>query len=817
MGQTDHRGEAGQTVQTHQSAQAHPEPAHLPDLAAAGSDLLLVTDDQFHVTNVVVAPPGLHVREAALLDIAGQADRTALRSAVELSLAHGRAESVAIHLAHSREHLYLATVEPVPRGLGAILCRATRVPTTAVAAITNEVSDRVRVLETLLDMVPSGVFWKDRESRFLGANRAVLDSVGLANVNELVGTTDNDHFPEEQARLFRSIDVQVMTDGAPVEDFAEPLTRTDGRLERLHTTKHALRNRDGEIEGVLGVFQFVTEETRVADALRESERRYSLAARATRDGIFEFDPNTMQFLLTERCCDLLELRFTNEPVPLRTVADRFHSKTARERRKRGYKPFDNPDSRVTNTEPIKLADGSTRWLQIVAAPLFDGDTLSHVVGAMADITVDVERELDLLHRATHDDLTGLANRSSLTDRVEGLLANGTTASMLYLDLDQFKVINDSLGHQAGDEMLAQVAERLKGVCGPERYLSRLGGDEFAVLWPEANPDRTAGFADEIIRDIRAPISLDGIEMYSTASVGVVHINSHYTSAADVLRDADIALYQAKADGKNCWRLFNPEMREAVDAELAAQNRIRRAVQAMEFNLHYQPIFDGATNQLAGFEALIRWTTSDGGTVAPDHFLPYLEKTGLILDVGEWVLGEACNQLARWQRDHPAARGVSMAINMSRVQFRSDRLAETVHNAIATSGLDPSDIVLEVTETAVSDMPEQLEATLEAIRSLGIRIAVDDFGVGQSSLATLHALPIDILKIDRAIVQRIGFGDGAPVAAAVLNMARPLGLATVAEGVETQAQMNWLVRHGCDEIQGFLLGRPVAAEDAAKLL
>ena len=431
---------------------------------------------------------------------------------------------------------------------------------------------------------------------------------------------------------------------------------------------------------------------------------------------------------------------------------------------------------------------------------------------VTDVTDERRREAELRHQALADDLTALPNRRAVLDEVENLLADRAPFSLLYLDLDRFKVVNDSLGHDAGDALLQAVGTRLSRLTGPSDMVGRLGGDEFAVVVGGRDHRPRALYLAKlgIGRALAPPVLIGGLERYTAASVGVVLDSTGYPSAQAMLRDADTAMYRAK-ESQVGHRIFEPEMAVAAVEELDLQTRLRRAVDDNQLELHYQPIFDTETLAMVALEALLRWRPEPVGLVPPSSILPFLERSGLIVQVGAWVVDDSCRQLAEWWKRDPRFDDMTLAINLSRVQFDAPGLAETIASALNRHGLPPSALIVEITESAGVGEADHLVRALTQIRDLGVKVALDDFGVGQSSLSQLNELPLDIIKIDRTFVARIADRRDEPVLEATFRMADALGLTTVAEGVETDDQVEWLRQRGCDRLQGFGLSRPLPAD------
>jgi diguanylate cyclase (GGDEF)-like protein len=416
--------------------------------------------------------------------------------------------------------------------------------------------------------------------------------------------------------------------------------------------------------------------------------------------------------------------------------------------------------------------------------------------------------------AQYDALTNLPNRRRLASCLDEALARAgreaQACAVLLIDLDRFKNVNDMLGHGAGDQLLAQVALRLADCARAGEVVARLGGDEFALLLPVlADLAQPAALAQKALDALAHPFHVQGQQVFITASIGIARYPDDGVAAALLLKSAETAMYSAKDAGRNAYRFYQQEMNLAAARRLRLEAELHGALRRNEFALHYQPKLALASGTLSGFEALLRWNHPQLGQVAPAEFIPLLEETGLIIPVGEWVLGEVCRQLARWQAaGGPAA---PVAVNLSARQFRQGDLAETIARTVRQAGVDPRLIEFELTESMLMADPEQAVATLWALKSQGMRLSVDDFGTGYSSLAYLKRFPLDALKIDRTFVRDLpGDADDAAITQAVISLAHHLSLKVVAEGVETIAQVRELDKYGCDDVQGYYIGRPLPA-------
>ena len=423
---------------------------------------------------------------------------------------------------------------------------------------------------------------------------------------------------------------------------------------------------------------------------------------------------------------------------------------------------------------------------------------------------------DALHSATHDLLTSLPNRAILFQHLEeviNLRRGDEGIAVLFVDLDRFKAVNDSLGHDVGDHVLTEVARRLRAAIRPSDLVARLAGDEFVVVCAGLHGQVDAlGLADRISAEVSRPISVGSRDVVVTASIGIAQIDDDGVTADQLLRDADMAMYRAKERGSDRIEVFGGSLRSAVRARLDLEHALRRAIAREEFRIEYQPIVDLDSGRPALVEALVRWE-HDGRIVSPLDFIPVAEETGLIVPIGSWVLNEACRQVARWRRSERGLESMAVAVNVSMRQFADERFIALVSEALAAAGLPPAALSLEVTESMLLDDVEQGIRTLLALKALGVRIAIDDFGTGYSSLSYLRRFPVDVLKIDRSFVQNLGTEpDEAAILAAIVQLGSALGVRVVAEGIETVAQLGEVRRLGIAACQGYYFARPRPAID-----
>jgi diguanylate cyclase (GGDEF)-like protein/PAS domain S-box-containing protein len=466
------------------------------------------------------------------------------------------------------------------------------------------------------------------------------------------------------------------------------------------------------------------------------------------------------------------------------------------------------------------ADGHTVWIALSVSLVRDrkGQPV-HLIAQMQDISERKAAEQELTARALQDPLTELPNRLLFMDRAQVALARmerpHSSLAVFFLDLDRFKLINDSLGHAAGDGLLVEVAERLRALLRPSDTVSRFGGDEFTILCEGTDEEEASGVATRIAERLSEPFDLDGKEMFLNASIGIAVSRNPDDDPEDLLRDADAAMYRAKQQGRSRFALFEGAMRLRSSERLSLENDLRRALEKGELRLDYQPEIWLDSGRIYGVEALVRWEHPVHGTMPPSHFIPIAEDSGLIVPLGDWVLREACRQAATWLTDREAEQSLRLSVNVSPRQLADERLTDVVREALERSSIAPSTLLLEITESAAVDGV----ATLARLKELGVGLAIDDFGVGFSSLSHIRRLPpVDTLKIDKSFIDQLGNrpGDTALVAA-IIGMARSLGIATVAEGIETADQVRRLRALGCDRGQGYHFARPAPASAVSQLL
>jgi diguanylate cyclase (GGDEF)-like protein len=486
--------------------------------------------------------------------------------------------------------------------------------------------------------------------------------------------------------------------------------------------------------------------------------------------------------------------------------------------------------KVTGVSPqmefrMRHADSYWRYLEARGSNRVEDPDVRGFVLNCRDTTERRTLERQLAHQAFHDSLTGLPNRALFMDRTERALARArrrkTAVAVLFMDLDNFKIVNDSLGHEAGDRLLVAVAESITGSVRPEDTVARFGGDEFTVLLEDAeSAEEATRVAARVARALRAPFSVAGQEVFVTTSIGISLNRSAEEQPGDLLKNADLAMYRAKAKGKDGFEVFEPAMNARVLERLELENDLRRALESPggELEVYYQPEVSTVSGGIVGFEALVRWEHPERGLLLPSQFVTLAEETGSIASLGRWALREACRQAREWQALHPGDPPLLMSVNLSVRQLRRPGLIDEVAEVLRETGLDPDALVLEITESVAMEDASSMVGTMRELKALGIGLAIDDFGTGYTSLSYLKRFPVDYLKIDRTFTEELGEGtEGNVIIEAIIRIAHALGLKVLAEGVEGAGQLARLRELGCDLVQGHHFSEPMPAEVASELL
>ncbi len=673
-------------------------------------------------------------------------------------------------------------------------------------------------LRTILDNVEAFIYLKDIHGQYLFANKAVR-RLWLAEMEDIVGYGDEKFFDAETAVHIRQNDRRVLRDGEILKTEETNTVAHTGKTAVFLTTKLPLHAEDGSIYALCGISIDITDR-------KQTEANFRIAATA-----FESQESLM---ITNAEREILRINqaftdctgYTAEDVVGQTPhllesgrhnAD-FYQDMWETIRRTGMWQGEAWDRRKDGTVYPK-------WLSISAVKNDDG-MVTHYVWSHIDITERKAAEETIEHLAFYDHLTNLPNRLLLLDRLKQALLSSVHrnrhGALLFIDLDNFKNLNDTLGHDFGDLLLKQATQRLQSSIREGDTVARLGGDEFVVMLvdlselPIEAAAQTESIGEAILAALSLPYTLDKNTYRCTASIGVTLFGAHPQATDELMKQADIAMYQAKKAGRNSLRFFDRQMQDNISARVALESELQNALELGQFQLYYQIQVDESYRPL-GAEALIRWTHPERGLVSPIQFIPLAEDTGLILPIGQWVLQTACAQLKAWQQ-HVFTHGLTLAVNVSARQFRQADFVLQVLSAVRFHGIDPNLLKLELTESLLQENIEDTIATMNALNQIGVRFSLDDFGTGYSSLQYLKRLPLDQIKIDQSFVRDISI-DASDIAVvrATIAMAASLGLKVIAEGVETEEQRQLLLEHGCSNYQGYLFGRPVPIEQFEALL
>jgi diguanylate cyclase (GGDEF)-like protein/PAS domain S-box-containing protein len=576
---------------------------------------------------------------------------------------------------------------------------------------------------------------------------------------------------------------------------------------------------DGTLLAIEGIVQDITARKKSTNALREAERRYYNLFENAIEGIFRTTRGG-QFLDANPA--LARIFGFDSPIELIRMHKDLHAQLyVQPGRRAEFISLVETHGSVSGFESqIYRRNGEIIWISENARAVFDDDgSLVCFEGTIEDVTERKLYQARIEQQAKYDTLTGLANRSLLNERlqqaVEFAAAHNTRLAVVFVDLDRFKFINDSLGHHVGDDLLRAIAARLKANIRDGDTVARLGGDEFVLLINgQREPNAVALMLERLLDDISQPWSIPQGDFTFTCSMGVALYPDDGDSAETLLKHADSAMYRAKETGRNNFQFFTAQLNALITERLDLENKLRRALERQQFQLNYQPRIDMRTGEIVGVEALIRWHASEDELVAPSRFIPIAEEIGLIAPIGKWVLKTACAQNKAWQ--DAGLPPLVVSVNVSARQFRQDDLVRTIAEVLRETALEARYLEIELTESAVMHDAEQFVAMLNELNDLGVQIAIDDFGTGYSSLSYLKRFPVDRLKVDRSFVQDIATdSDDATIVRTIIALGHNLGLKVVAEGVETEQQLQFLRENDCDELQGYLYGKPLSAEEFAK--
>lgn len=675
-----------------------------------------------------------------------------------------------------------------------------------ILELNTSLEQQLHYQQALIDNFPFMVWLKDRDGRFLAVNRQVAEACGEPDQKGVKGKTDTDLWPAELARQYVRDDHVVMTTGKSLS--VEEQITNRGERRWIETYKAPVVDRNGELLGTVGFARDISDRRRADEELRLADRVFN----STVEGVLVTDAEGC-ILTVNPAFETITGYRKDEVVggnPRILKSGRHHSEFYREIW-RSVNATGQWRGELWNRR--KSGEIYPQWLTISVVRGSD-EQITHYVAVFSDIsTLKVAQEkIDFL--AYHDSLTRLPNRILLRDRLEHALMRARrekgALALLFFDLDRFKSVNDTLGHTVGDELLIDVGNCISRLIRASDTLARLGGDEFVLLMEdETDVRQVTTVARKMLDVFSTPRTVGGHALTVTASIGIARYPDDGDDADTLLKHADLAMYEAKSQGRNTYQFFSQDLTTGTLERLVMESALRGAVARKELVLHYQPQIDFADGSLAGAEALVRWQHPELGLVPPGRFIPLAEEMGIIGEIGEWVLNEACRQMVAW-----AAEGFEVplvAVNLSARQIDRDQIVEITAGALQRNGLAAERLELEVTESMIMREPERALDVLDGLRALGVALAIDDFGTGYSSLAYLRRLPLNRLKVDQSFVSDIGHDtNGEAIIRAVIALARSLGLSAVAEGVETQAQAAFLRAEGCDIGQGYLYDKPMPA-------
>lgn len=660
--------------------------------------------------------------------------------------------------------------------------------------------------ESIIDNAPAIIYMKDLDGRYVLVNNGYLKLVGKEE-DAVIGTTDFDHFPEEVAAKVKENERFVTESRTPLE-FEEKVTYPDGTIHTYLSVRFPLQDEAGEVVALCGISTDVTERKKIEQSLTLSRLVIENANEAI--VITDLEGNIVE---VNEAYERI-VGFTREEVvgrnPRVTKSGRhdaaFYKKMWHDIKTKGVWEGEIWDRR-------KNGEIFPKWLSITT--VFDeSGVATHYVAIFSDITSKKQTEEQLEKLAYYDPLTDLPNRMSFHEQLgkDITLAKrgGKKLALFFLDLDRFKNVNDTLGHNAGDELLVKVGQRLKSTVRQSDTVSRLGGDEFTViLGGVEDASQVGGLAQKVVDAIAEPFDLFGNEVHIGTSVGVSVFPDDSSDKNVLIKNADLAMYQAKESGRNNFHFYSREMQERLNQRVHLEESIRQAIDNQEFTLFYQPKVEIASGEVIAMEALVRWLKPDGSMVSPAEFIPVAEETGLIVPLGKWILSEACRQTAEWNQRYGLT--LKVAVNLSARQFQDEDVVSMVDAVSHEMGLEHRFLELEITESMVMGNVDESIVTMDRLRELGVSLAIDDFGTGYSSLNYLKRFPIDTLKIDQSFIRELEVNsDDASIVRAIISMAHSLDLTVVAEGVETVEQLDFLHQHACEVAQGFYLHRPLDA-------
>jgi diguanylate cyclase (GGDEF)-like protein/PAS domain S-box-containing protein len=701
------------------------------------------------------------------------------------------------------------------------------------AALQAEISERQQTasalakleafLKTIFDSIRDPFCIIDRDYHIVRANEAYA-RIKNRKLADLIGTICYETLQNRSAICDGCIVEKTFVSGNPsAEEKRQVLSDGTNAWRAIYT--YPIVESDGGVSHVIEYTKDITARKQAEDALRESEERYALAARGANDGLWDWDLRSNKIHFSVRWKSMLGYEESEIGDKPEEWLSRVHPDDHDEVETRIAAHLNGRNPHFECEYRVRHKDGVYRWVISRGLAVRNEEGQAYrMAGSQTDITARKKAEEQLVYDAFHDTLTGLPNRALFLDRLQHVITAtqrraGALYAVLFLDMDRFKIINDSLGHAIGDQLLIAVGRKLSDCIRPGDTVARLGGDEFAVLLEEINePAHATDVAERIQKKLTDPIKIKSRELFTSVSIGIALGAERYERPEQVLRDADIAMYEAKARGNSFYEVFDSKMHANVLDRLQLEADLRGALDHREFVLYYQPIIDLEAQRLTGFEALVRWNHPKRGLIYPMEFIPLAEENGLIVPIGEWILHEACSGLKLLQERYPAQPQLTMSINISSKQFVQKDLVSKLAGFLKETGVDPKCLALEITESMIMENVDAAVETMTQMRDMGIRIHIDDFGTGYSSLSYLHRFPVNALKIDRSFIKKLAAdGSNKEIILSIISLAKSMNFDVIAEGVEMEHQLSKIKEMHCGFGQGFLFAHPMGMGDINRWL